>query len=100
MGTWGPDAFANDNAMDWIGELSDEGTVREALRVADVPRDQYVEAPDGEIALAPAEVVAAALGRPLAPDMPDEVVAWIDVHGAGAADLRDQALAAIDRVMI
>lgn len=77
MGAWGARAFENDGALDWVWELEaaeDESVLRSALS-ADVS-----EAPEAEIALAAAEVVAAALGRP-AGGLPEEVTAWVAAHG-------------------
>lgn len=61
MGAWGSGPFENDDALDAVGELVD-GTfelddLREALE------SDYLEAPEGSIALALVEVALAALGR-------------------------------------
>lgn len=61
MGAWGSGPFENDDALDAVGELVD-GTfelddLREALE------SDYLEAPEGSVALALVEVALAALGR-------------------------------------
>ena len=82
MGAWGTGNFQNDDALDWLGELGDFDTVRAALRVvADAPADAHLDAPVCCAALAAAEVVAAAKGAP-AEQLPDEVDAWVKLHGA------------------
>lgn len=61
MGAWGSGPFENDDALDAVGELVDGtfelDTLREALE------SDYLEAPEGSIALALVEVALAALGR-------------------------------------
>jgi len=61
MGAWGSGPFENDDALDAVGELVD-GTfelddLREALE------SDYLEAPEGSVALALVEIALAALGR-------------------------------------
>jgi hypothetical protein len=83
MGTWGTDHFANDDAMDWIADLEsvlDLSVLRGAFELAPAGATN-VEAPNGSVALAAAEVVAALRGRPH-PDLPSEVRAWVAGYGA------------------
>jgi Domain of unknown function (DUF4259) len=104
MGTWGADSFANDAAADWAGDLVDDGTpetVRETLAIAaEAPTSEYLDADEGAEAIAAAEVVAAAAGRPCESDAySEEAIAWATRH----AELRDEgfvtlALRAVDRV--
>jgi hypothetical protein len=62
MGAWGVDPFDNDDAADWAAEL--EGLDRRAgLQVLDAAfaganDTEYIEAPEGSIAVAAAQVVA------------------------------------------
>ena len=82
MGAWGSEAFANDDAMDWIGDL-DSVTDLSVLYASFEPiltGDDFVEAPTGSVALAAAEVVAALRGRQHV-DLPEEVVAWVTAFG-------------------
>lgn len=66
MGTWSVDAFGNDDAADWAFELAestDLSLIEEALDTAIAASDDYLEAPDGAIALAAIEVIARLNGR-------------------------------------
>jgi hypothetical protein len=98
MGTWGSDAFANDDAMDWVGQLK-------SLRAEDVGRvlletvtqTGYLEAPTCSIALAAAEVVATMNGTPAA-HVPDEVVRWTRTHGRATPELLDLAIDAVQKI--
>ena len=102
MGTWGMGAFENDTAADWVWELEDsEGAdvVRAALAAAaDTGERDYLETTEGVIAIAAAEVVAAAAGSP-APGLPEEVQTWVDRHGRAVADLVGLAQRAVRRTM-
>jgi uncharacterized protein DUF4259 len=88
MGAWGAGAFENDDASDWVHELEgrpDLGVVRDRLRA--VIGAEYVEVPEGAIAVAAAEVVAAALGRPSS-SLPEVVSTWVStVPSVEAADV-------------
>ena len=55
MGAWGYLPFENDDALDWLEELEAGGAdvVRSALAKAG---DRYVEATEGGVAIAAAEV--------------------------------------------
>ena len=99
MGTWGPAAFDNDAASDWLADLdgaADAGPVEEALR--DVTRtDDYLDADEAQPAVAAAELVAAMGGRP-APDLPAGARAWAAERGHPDAALVELARAAVARV--
>lgn len=97
MGAWGFQAFENDDALDWLIELEAGGAtaVREGLTVAG---DGYLEAPDGSVAVAAAEITAAAQGSPPG-DLPEDVATWVSAHGAELT--REDvhlALVAVERV--
>ncbi|MDO5863485.1 MULTISPECIES: DUF4259 domain-containing protein [Paenarthrobacter] len=97
MGAWGFQAFENDDAMDWLQDLEDGGAevVRHGLNQV---TDGYIEAPDGSVAVAAAEITAAAQGSPHG-DLPENVVTWVRVHGAELTDGDAQlALTAVERV--
>lgn len=107
MGAWGPGSFDNDIASDWAADLADGGDVamvRDTLTTAArCPGDEYLESDEGAEALAAAEVVAAAKGRPLKAvpmgTSGPHALAWAAAHpGAGHADLVDLALEALDRI--
>jgi hypothetical protein len=60
---------------------------------------EYLEAPEASAALAAAEVVAAALGRPAA-SLPDDATAWLGSNRDQVSQLDAAlALAAVDRVL-
>ena len=96
-GAWGIGSFDNDDALDWLSEL--EEAPNAALLTATLsgidPRSEYVEAPDCSVALAAAEVVAAAHGRP-SKSLPAEAIAWLKrVHPSIAPELIQQARTAV-----
>lgn len=100
MGAWGDGPFENDDAGDWVYDLektTDASLLRSTLESG--TGDDYLEAPDGANAIAAAEVVAAAMGRP-APSLPDEVTAWVAANAATVTpDVVDLARRAVDRVV-
>ena len=77
-GAWDIGPFDNDDALDWVWELessADFSAIESALAPA-AHRHSYLEAPDGSMAIAAAEVVAALLGNPQ-PHLPEEVKIWV-----------------------
>lgn len=97
MGAWGYLPFENDDALDWLEDLESGGAdvVRSALAKAG---DRYVEAPEGAIAIAAAEVASASQGNPLG-ELPENVAEWVAAHGAEiTADDVEMALEAVQRV--
>jgi len=76
MGAWDVGSFDNDDAEDWAAEFEEApsmSSVLESLERAIASR--YVEAPEGSIAIAAAEVVAAIAGSPSA-SLPQGIAAW------------------------
>jgi hypothetical protein len=104
MGAWDGGAFDNDDGADWGNELAAAGTpstVRDALvKAADCTADQYLDFPEGPDAVAAAEVVAAAAGRPGKVDAYSQgALEWAARHPeVGAPEYVALALAALDRV--
>lgn len=101
MGAWGAGAFENDDAGDWVYDLEgadDFALVRDALDEA-VLVSGYLDIGEGARAVAAAEVVAAASGRPPAAGLPEPVTAWLESNAPVVSD-DDRALArrAIERV--
>lgn len=98
MAEWGPRSFENDDAADWMYEL-EAGTIGALRRALDIATLRYLEVREGSVAIAAAEVVAAALGRP-SPALPDFAADWVREH---ANDVSDQEIlmaeAALDRVL-
>lgn len=101
MGAWGPGAFENDDAGDWVYDLEgadDLDLVRDALEEA-VQVSGYLDLGEGARAVAAAEVLAAASGRP-GPGLPEAIVAWLDtVAPAVSDDERSLARRALERVV-
>ncbi|NUT71900.1 DUF4259 domain-containing protein [Pseudarthrobacter sp. C4D7] len=97
MGAWGYLPFENDAALDWLEDLEADGAdaVRQALAKAG---DRYVEASEGALALAAAEVAAATQGNPLG-NLPEGVADWVSAHGPEiTAEDVEMALEAVERV--
>ena len=70
MGAWGTGPFMNDDALDWIEEFRIEGvSAIDAVftRVSEGAARGFIEAPEAEMTLAAAEIIAAAHGHPLPP---------------------------------
>ncbi|MCM2315888.1 MAG: DUF4259 domain-containing protein, partial [Thermoanaerobaculia bacterium] len=65
MGTWGVHAFENDIALDWVDESDPKLVqVEKALdKVISTPSDVYLDADDGQVGWAAAELVAVYHGR-------------------------------------
>lgn len=101
MGAWGTGPFENDEALDWIGDApaGDLEYVRSALAAAAEPDGSYLDASDGNLVLAAAEVVAALRGAP-AEGLPDSVTEWVETLPRELDEtLLGQARAATDRVI-
>jgi Domain of unknown function (DUF4259) len=98
MGTWGSGPFDNDDAADWAWSLTDsaDDAVLRAALLAPLAAAK-TEAPEGQVAIAAAEVVAAGLGRP-SPALPEEVAAWVAAHPLPWAELAGPARQAISRL--
>jgi poly-gamma-glutamate capsule biosynthesis protein CapA/YwtB (metallophosphatase superfamily) len=98
-GAWGEGNFENDDAMDWAGACA-KSTSAAFVRAAFEPAltGAMLEAREAAIAVAAAEVVAAALGKP-GPDLPPELKTWIERRPPGElAGLAPTARKALARV--
>lgn len=78
MGAWGHGNFDNDDAQDWLFELT-ESTDNDLLEAAvgAIDTDEYLEAPECSVALAAAEIIAAIHLR-ADDNLPEEVRAWLE----------------------
>jgi Domain of unknown function (DUF4259) len=97
MGAWGHQFSENDDAADWLADFEDSPTwalIDEALSVVDL---DYVEAPEACIALAAAEIVAAALGKPNL-QLAESTIAWTADQSAPAGERREAATKVLLRV--
>ena len=99
-GAWDIGPFDNDDAMDWVWELSesdDLSVVKQALQDV-IDTSGYLEAPTASMAIAAAEVVAALKGAPRA-QLPAEVIEWVERNESEVdADLVATARQAIARI--
>ena len=97
MSTWGMGTFEDDDARDWLNDLQEHDTafLEKTLRT---PLPNYLSAPDGQVLLAAAEVVAAMKGAP-AEDFPDDMEDWLKSQHVGiAAQLAPLAIDCLKRV--
>lgn len=103
MGAWGSGSFENDDAADFLSDLLDGEDlvpVRDVLATA-LAADDYLEAQDASQAIAAAEVVAAAAGRPtVAAQRKSKLCEWLARYQP-AVDPRllAHAVQALDRIV-
>jgi hypothetical protein len=99
-GAWGAGSFENDDALDWVNDCvrsTGPKVVASTLYVALDPK--YLEAPEASSAIAAAEVVAAARGKPGA-RLPTEVQAWLRQQSqTEMAKLAPTAAKAVERIL-
>ena len=103
MGTWGNGSFENDDAADFMADLTDVADLRlvsDAL-AAVLAAEDYLEAPEACLGIAAAEVVAAAAGRPTAAaQKEEELTEWLArIAPEMSPDLIKQAIQALDRIV-
>ena len=81
-GAWGEGSFDNDDALDWVAECTHSNGIAPVAQAFRAVLDaKYIEAPLGSAAVAAAEIVAAALGKPSA-SLPPEVQSWVRKQSA------------------
>ncbi|MBY0550965.1 MAG: DUF4259 domain-containing protein [Candidatus Obscuribacterales bacterium] len=104
MGAWDSDNFSNDDAADWLAELIDSDSLEllqgALVDVLEEAPGEYLEAPECASALAAAEIVAAANGKP-ADEMPEETLDWLKERGreiAERVELLEMARRAVGRI--
>lgn len=96
-GAWDVGAFDNDDALDWVWEVTESSDLTVVAIALDgvSPESDYIEAPTGSYALAAAEMVAALNGKPSA-QLPAELAEWVATHDYEASpQLKARALRAI-----
>ena len=75
-GAWGAGSFDNDDALDWAQNFEASPSMDlVASSLTRVIGAGYVEAPEGSAAIAAAEAIAAAIGKPPA-TLPAGLAAW------------------------
>jgi Domain of unknown function (DUF4259) len=99
MGAWGTGAFDNDDASDWVYELEDGGIDAIESALDDAVRSSDLSAPTDVNAIAAAEVVAAAIGRPV-PGLREDIAALVaGVASTVTAEHAARARTAVERVL-
>ena len=101
MGAWGPGNFENDDALDWVGDLTKSRTDWSLVRstLAAVAKAEYPQAPEGSCALAAAECVAVGRGKPPGTPAPADLAAWCARNRLGCTEeLRVLALRTVQRI--
>jgi len=99
MGTWGAGGFENDEAADFISEVSSAEDL--AAVFGALPDDPSAEK-DADLAqrvVAAAECIAAMLGRP-ADDMPDTLAKRVSSFGRPEPDLLEAAREAVSSILM
>jgi len=93
MSVWGTGIFENDDALDWVYDLADSGTLARVVSALDVVlknKDDDLEVADCRIGLAAAEIIAAMTGDP-SPQLPEEAEEWIGEKILENERLREKA---------
>ena len=98
MSAWASGLFDNDDALDFIDDLAEAPEWRTVVQALDYVTKQagYLEAPEGQIAVAAAAIVAAAVGEvTILPDNQRELKAALGAPPEGAVALARSALARV-----
>lgn len=101
MSVWGVGIFENDDALDWIYDLADSGSLAQVSTALDViirDKDDFPELSDCRIALAAAEIIAAMHGDPSL-DLPEEAEEWIGDKILEDENLRAKAEESVTIIM-
>lgn len=79
MGAWGIGNFENDDAVDWMYDISDSKGVKVLLSpLKDVVNETgYLESPDCCQALVSAEIISKALSKDRS-ELPEEIQSWLE----------------------
>lgn len=98
MSAWASGLFDNDDALDFIEDLAEAPDWRTVVQILDhvTKAAGYLEAPEGQIAVAAAAIVAAAVGdATILPDNQRELKAALGAPPEGAVRLARSALARV-----
>jgi hypothetical protein len=98
MSAWTNGPFDNDEAMDFVADLAEAPDWRTVVQMLDHVTRQagYLEAPEGEIAVAAAAIVAASVGDvTILPDSHRDLKAALGAPPEGAVALARSALARV-----
>ncbi|WP_426043858.1 DUF4259 domain-containing protein [Caulobacter sp. DWR3-1-2] len=95
---WASGLFDNDEAMDFVGDLAEAPDWRTVVQMLDhvTKTAGYLEAPEGEIAVAAAAIVAASIGDvTILPDSHRDLKTALGAAPDGAVALARSALARV-----
>jgi hypothetical protein len=97
MSGWATGPFDNDDALDFIDDLAEAPEWRTVVQALDHVTKQagYLEAPEGQTAVAAAAIVAAAVGLAVLPDNHQDLKAALGAPPEGAVALARSALARV-----
>ena len=110
MGAWGIKNFENDGAADFVEEVIDNGSkaIKTCLlKITKKQDDAYLDTSDCEEALAAAEIIAAAKGKP-SEDCQDQILEWVKSNDAlhyrsgifgKKIDITDLTVKAVNRIV-
>jgi hypothetical protein len=105
MGAWGAGSFENDDALDFLADFEDRPSVARIEAALDaatsLDADDYLESHECCVALAAAELVAAAKrAPPEGQEFEPATAAFLEqeMNATELARLAAQALAAVDRI--
>ena len=99
MGAWGFKIFENDDAADFVAEFENSGAVAVAGTLDVVCNNpDYIEAPDGSVALAAAAIVAAANGKSEFLSAPAETALRTVSNWQALSGLKGKAIQAVEWV--
>jgi tetratricopeptide (TPR) repeat protein len=102
LGSWDVTPFGNDEAREWLAHLmegaSSDQVFRALLGAAKIGAKDYFQAPECERAIAAAEIVASARGKPSAVN-PPELTTWLSqCHLVAGDHIADVAIKVLDRI--
>lgn len=103
MGAWGVGSFDNDDAADFLADVTESGDLSLIREVLDnvLTSTEYVEAPDACQAIVASEILAAALGRSTsAAQREEEISQWVArIRPTVDNELATQARDALTRIL-
>jgi len=103
MGAWGIGEFENDNALDFVNDVTDGAGLKRIETAIDSvvnARSEYLEAPEAEEGLAAAAILVR-LKNPTVNQQstPLELSAWLSKAEKPTAELTEKARQAVSRVL-
>ena len=99
MGTWGMKVFESDNTLDWLWDVKDSHDTALLAKAVNPEETSYLEASEGELILAAAEIISGLRGKPRE-GLPEQALTWIGNHKSlDVSELVPKAVAGIDLVL-